>query len=440
MVARASPARRAAFEVLTGITAGRGEPATLLHHPSRDSLSPVDRDLMTEITYGVLRWRNLLDFVLAKNSRRPLSKIDDAVLTALRIGLYQLRFSERVPPRAAVDESVKLVRAFGASWSSSFVNAVLRSASRAGDDAGLPTKPNDPVAYLTTTLSHPRWLVERYRDRLGLDGAEARCRRQNERPPVHVRIAPPVPMDEARASLAADGVTSERVPIAPRALSITGGDLRQTTLYRNGSLCIQDAGAQLVAALVAAGARDVVLDVCSAPGGKATAIAESTVDGGVLALDQRHRRTRLTRSLAERLGIDNVWSATADGTRLPFDREFSRILLDAPCTSLGTLQRNPDIKWRLNENDVTRHVDAQRSLLQASADKLEPGGRLVYATCSSEPEENQDVVRAFLEDERSFRLVTAPVLATEEGFFETRPERDGTDAYFAAILVKSSDR
>ena len=438
MVSSASPARRAAFEVLTGVAERRGEPASLLHRPSYDSLSSVDRDLMTEITYGVLRWRNQLDFVLAAHSSRPLHKIDDVPLTALRMGLYQLRFLSRVPERAAVDEAVRLAHTFGASWAASFVNAVLRKAVRQPDEPRPPRKQDDPLGYLTTTLSHPEWLAKRYLDRLGIEDAQARCRCQNEPPPVHVRVSPPLSLEDARASLEADGVMSESVSLAPRALAVSGGELRESSLYREGRLCIQDAGAQLVSTLLDVSSGDVVLDVCAAPGGKTTALAEQTSDGYVLALDRRHRRTALTRALAMRLGRKNVLPATADGTRLPVARSFDRILVDVPCTSLGTLRRNPDIKWRVEEYDLTsRHRALQRELLTAAAEKLTPGGRLVYATCSSEPEENEDVVNAFLADEPGFRLVPPPVLATSEGFFETRPERDDTDAHFAAILTRA---
>ena len=392
---------------------------------------------MTEVTYGVLRWRNQLDFVLAAHSNRPLKKIDDVPLTALRMGLYQLRFLSRVPERAAVDESVRLAHAFGASWSASFVNAVLRKALSQPDEPRLPQPQDDPLDYLTTTLSHPKWLARRYLDRLGIEDAQARCRCQNEPPPVHVRVAPPLSLEDARASLEADGVMSEPASLAPRALRIVGGKLRESSLYREGRLCIQDAGAQLVTTLLDVSSGDVVIDVCAAPGGKATALAEQARDGYVLALESRHRRTGLTRALAMRLGRKNVLPVTADGTRLPVARSFQRILVDVPCTSLGTLRRNPDIKWRVEEYDLTsRHRALQRQLLNAAAEKLAPGGRLVYATCSSEPEENQGVVTAFLADEPEFRLVPSPVLATSEGFFETRPERDDTDAHFAAILTR----
>ena len=436
MVSRASPARRAAFEILIAVAERRGEPATLLHRSHYDSLSAADRDLMTEITYGVLRWRNRLDFILAAHSSRPLEKIDDVPLTALHIGLYQLLFSSRVPARAAVDESVRLTHAFGASWSAAFVNAVLRNVSRRPDEPRLPSKDTDAIRYLTTTLSHPEWLARRYIERLGLDDAEARCRVQNEPPPVHVRVARPMTVEDAHRALAADGVASEPVSLVPRGLRIVSGDLQKSALYRKGGLTIQDAGAQLVAMLVDVSPPDVVLDVCAAPGGKATAIAEEAFRGYVVAIDRRHRRTLLTRRLATRLGRANVFPVTADGARLPVARKFHRILLDVPCTSLGTVRRNPDIKWRITPSDLPARALLQRELLNVAAESLSPGGRLVYATCSSEPEENADIVTAFLADEPSFRLVPSPVLPTSAGFFETRPERDDTDAHFAAILTK----
>ncbi len=391
---------------------------------------------MTEITYGVLRWRNALDFVIAQHSHRPLHKIDDTPLTALRIGLYQLRYLSRVPDRAAVDESVRLTYAFGAAYAAPFVNAVLRNALREPNAPELPQRDDDPVRFLTTTLSHPEWVARRYIDRLGLDAAEARCRRQNTPPPLHVRVVRPLGVDQATEALADEGVTSEPVPGAPRALVISSTGLHESTLYNNGGLCIQDAGAQLISELLDVSPTDVVLDVCAAPGGKATAIAESVLQGGVVAIDQRARRTSLVSSLASRLGLTNVLPVTADGTRLPASRGFDRILLDAPCTSLGTLRRNPDIRWRVVESDLAAHAEQQRDLLDAAAEQLHPGGRLVYATCSSEPEENEDVVNSFFADHPEFQLVPAPVFATSAGFFQTRPERDDMDAYFAAILTR----
>ena len=392
---------------------------------------------MTDLTYGVLRWRGLLDFILAAHSNRPLAKIDLVPLTSLRIGLYQLRFSSKIPARAAVADSVHLVRELGVSSAAGFVNAVLRSAQRSPGVPTLPERASDPLGYLSTTLSHPRWLAKRYLERLGLDDAEARCRRQNQPPPLYVRVAPPCDLDEARDRLEREDVTSELAPIAPRALAVIRGDLYGTKLYRDGGVSVQDAGAQLVASLLAPSPGDSILDLCAAPGGKATAIAEQAPEALVVAIDRRHARSRLVRELAMRLGRRNVHTITADGARLPFSREFEHVLVDAPCTSLGTLQRNPDIKWRLEQSDVPRHQSLQLELLRSGAGALAPRGTLIYATCSTEPEENEDVVSAFLASSPGFRVVSSPLHGNRDGFFETRPERDGTDGYFAAILTRS---
>lgn len=392
---------------------------------------------MTEITYGVLRWRNALDAEIARHSKRPLRKIDDTPLTALRIGLYQLRYLSRVPDRAAVDESVRLTYAFGAAYAAPFVNAVLRNALRQPITPESSQRLDDPVAFLTTTLSHPDWLVRRYVKRLGVDVAEARCRVQNTTPPVHVRIVRPLEVDTATKLLTEQGIKWERVSGAPRALEIVGSGLRDSSLYQEGGLCIQDAGAQLIAELLDVTPDSAVLDVCAAPGGKATALAERVPDGVVLAIDKRPRRTRLIASLVSQLRLSNVFPVTADGTSIPTSRPFDHILVDAPCSSLGTLRRNPDIKWRASEAALSDHAAVQRRLLEAALLHLTPGGRLVYATCSSEPEENEDVVNSVLADHPELGLIPATILARSDGFFQTLPERDGMDAYFAAILERS---
>jgi 16S rRNA (cytosine967-C5)-methyltransferase len=431
-----------AFEVLRGVEKKRGEPAALLHSSLYTALSATDRDLATEIAYGVLRWRNRLDFVLSHHSKRPLEKLDGSILTALRIGLYQIRFLDRVPDRAAVDEAVRLAHDF-ASGGAAFVNAVLRNVLRRPGEPTLPSRDTDPLGYLRYGLSHPEWLARRYLEKLGLDDAETRCRRQNEPPPVYVRVSRRINLDKAQKEL---GVESERVAILPHGLRAYSGKLRGSKLFKEGLAIIQDAGSQLIPYLLEPSEDDVVLDVCAAPGGKATALAEIAHRGRVIALDRRQRRAVVMKDLASELGVTNLVAVAADGRKLPLrqTRPFHRILLDAPCSSLGTLRHNPDIKWRVAERDLKLHQKLQLELLEASARSLESGGRLVYATCSSEREENQDVVRTFLENTPGFRVVLAPEslpeqarhLVSSEGFFETTPERDDMDAYFAAILTR----
>ncbi len=439
-----SSARRTAFEVLRRVEERRGEPASLLAGATYRTLSSADRDLAMEIVFGVLRRRASLDWVLNHHARRPLEEIDSTLLLALRIGLYQIRHLDRVPERAAVDESVRLAAAFGAVRGKGLVNAVLRSVLRQPGIPSFPRKEQDPVGYLVHALSHPRWLAERYLARLGIERAEAMCQTQNRTPPLHLRVSQGIDLERARESLQREGVETEVVSESPRCLRVSSGALSESSLMRGGLVFPQDAGSQLVPLLLEAQRSDRVLDVCAAPGGKATATSELVPEGSVIAIDKRRRRVRLLRELSARLLAGNVHPAVADGRSLPFESKFARILLDVPCSSLGTLRRNPDIKWRVEASDLEPFAALQLELLRSSSRLLTEDGRLVYATCSTEPEENEQVVERFLSESPGFRRVEvtpslpepARHLVDADGFFRTSPDRDDMDGYFAAILVR----
>jgi 16S rRNA (cytosine967-C5)-methyltransferase len=420
----------------------RGVPASLLASARYRKLPSADRDLAMEIVCGVLRWRASLDFLLSGHVRRPLSHLHPTILLALRIGLYQIRHLDRVPARAAVDESVRLAEAYGAARGKGLVNAVLRGILRRPETPPFPKKEEDPLGYLSTALSHPRWLAERYLQKLGLDRAETRCRAHNRTPPVHLRVSTRIDVERAREALEREGVAAEIVPGVPRCLRVLSGALAETPLLREGLVFPQDAGSQLVPFLLQIRRFDRVLDVCAAPGGKATAMAELAPEGRVVAVERRPRRARLLREIGARLGIDNLGIAVADGRSLPFRTQFPRILLDVPCSSLGTLRRNPDVKWRVRPSDLGRFSGLQLKLLRSSSRLLAEDGRLVYATCSTEPEENEQVVERFLSESPGFRRIEAASslpdsarhLVGADGFFRTSPELDDMDGYFAAIL------
>jgi 16S rRNA (cytosine967-C5)-methyltransferase len=430
--------------VLRGVSERRGEPSALLAQERYRNLSHADRDLAMEIVFGVLRFQSSLDWVLAHHARRPLEQIDPTLVRALRIGLYQIRHLDRVPERAAVDESVRLALAFGAARGKGLVNAVLRSVLRQREIPPFPRKDQDPVGYLTHTLSHPRWLAERYLARLGLDRAEARCQAQNRIPPIHLRVSTRINLEEAREGLKRDGIETELVPEAPRGLRVLSGAPSASPLLSRGLLYPQDAGSQLVALLLEVRRTDRVLDVCAAPGGKATATAELVPEGSVIAIERRRQRARLLRDISARLHAENVHPLVADGRSLPLSTNFARILLDVPCSSLGTLRRNPDVKWRVQASDLETLADTQLGLLRASSRLLTEDGRLVYVTCSTEPEENEAVVERFLSESPGFRRIEAAAslperarhLVDADGFFRTSPEHDDMDGYFAAILVQ----
>ena len=310
-------ARSTAFEVLRGVELRKGEPAGLLADPRYRSLASADRDLAMEIVFGVLRMRARLDWILEHHAKRALAELDFSIRLALRVGLYQILHLDRVPDRAAVDESVRLAAVYGAARGKGLVNAVLRSALRKPESPSLPRKEEDPLGYLSTTLSSPRWLAERYLRRLGADVAEARCLAQNRTPPLHLRVSARLNCEQARALLASENVETEILSEAPQGLRVVSGSPAASALGQDGLVFPQDAGSQLVPLLLEVGKAERVLDVCAAPGGKATALAELASDGTVVAVDRRPRRIRLLREIAAKLRAENVRLLVADGRKLP---------------------------------------------------------------------------------------------------------------------------
>ncbi len=403
--------------------------ADALAAPGAEALDERDRSFLQELVLGTLRRRGWLDHVLSGLSSRPLETLTPGVLDALRLGAYQL-LSLRVPDHAAVSESVELARAAEAR-SAGFANAILRRLQREG-----PPEPPDPVAdplgWLTTAGSLPRWLAERWLGRLGPRGAVSRARSLLDPLPTYFRANPRVA--DAAARLAAAGVLSKETAV-PGALERIEG--RLSPLSAEGLLYVQDAGSQMVAHLAAA--PGLVLDACAAPGGKALLMADAGGPGTrVIAADASRRRASTLARLRSRWGASSVSVLAADARCPPFETAaFDSVLLDAPCSGLGTLARNPDVRWRLSAADVDRHAARQRALLESVATLVRPGGRLVYATCSIEPEENEGVLAPFLDRHPEFASEELPPWS--EPFragdvIRIDPARQAVDAFFAARL------
>jgi 16S rRNA (cytosine967-C5)-methyltransferase len=424
----ATAARRQAFRILLALERGAPTLADLLADDEVEALDARDRAFLHELLLGTLRHRGGLDHALAPLLSRPKGRLDPEPLAALRLGAYQL-LHMRVPHRAAVGESVDLARA-AAPHSSGFVNAVLRRLSRDGPPAP-PDETADPMGWLTATGSLPRWLAERWLERIGPQAAVARARAFLDRPRVVLRLNPRVPDARSRAEAAGVELRPLLVPGAWEALAGT-----VAPLAAEGIVYAQDQGSQLVAHLAAA--PGVVLDACAAPGGKSTLISDLGGEGTrVVAAEVSLSRVRTLSILVRRWGSPNVSVVAADALRAPFHGTFDAVLLDAPCSGLGTIGRNPDIRWRLGPADIIRHARRQREMLDSVAGLVKTGGLLVYSTCSTEPEEGEDVVEDFIGEGIAFQPAPLPAWAApfaEASFLRTLPERDGGDGFFVAAL------
>jgi 16S rRNA (cytosine967-C5)-methyltransferase len=447
-----APARTAAYHAVRAIAAGRSDlPAAL--HASREHLhDDRDRALTAEIVTGTLRWQRSLDFLIEHFSKRRIGKLDPEVVTILRLSLYQILHLDRVPASAVVDDAVDLTRAARKPSASGFVNAVLRATLRQKHKLPLPARPEHAgdreaaLAYLGVTHSHPDWLVARWLDRYGFEAAEQWVRFNNETPLLTVRVNRlRGTREHAVAALADAGVETEPTRFAPDGLVITSGN----PLHRpaDGLVYVQDEASQLVPAVAAASPGERVLDLCASPGGKTVAMAADMNDTGtIVASDVRPRRLTLLRETVRVSGARcaEVVQVPTEGP-LPFDEPFDLVLVDAPCSGLGTVRRDPDIRWRRREEDLPSLARDQVALLMRAADVVRSGGRLVYATCSSEPEENDAVVDTFIGTRADFRLVdlaahASPVIAPfvdRKGLFRTTPSAHGLEAFFAALLRRA---
>ena len=519
----ASKARAIAFDILRRVEAEGAYASDLLYaelaQPSDRARSGVtarkstreikreDAALATELTLGVLRWQRFLDFLIDRQLKKPIAKLDLSVALALRLGLYQLRFLERVPPRAAVNESVELVKRARKASAASLVNAVLR---RAAEDATLlvsapgkqrstkssplvgevlgPARPEKPVAgvpsedrfavlpyaeRLAILHSHPTWLVERWLTRFGQQRTLALVDANNRPPRLACTLQDVEHRGHIIASLAKSGLHVETGALLKNAFAVSGGSVTHTDAFLRGAISIQDEASQAIPPLLGVQPGNRVLDLCAAPGGKTPPLIRAAGPGGfVIAADHHAHRLRAMRAQFDRLNISSgfcngdlqgqprVAIVELDAEQpLPFRAQFDRILVDAPCSGTGTLARHPEIRWRLEAGQLAEFHRLQVRILTSALAVLAPGGRLVYSTCSLEPEENEDVIAEVLRrshgnpSEQAPRLVPQNCLADEmsphlapgidaaslfdpSGYFRTIPGARPTDGFFAAVLEK----
>ena len=445
-----SPARIAAFKALSAIARERVDLPSALAHSRERLHDERDRALTATIVTGTLRWQRTLDHLIAHVANRPLSKLDAAVIVIARLSLFQILHLDRVPAAAVVHDAVNLTRTAKVPSAAGFVNAVLRSTLRQRHRLPLPQRPastdarrEDALTYLGITLSHPDWLAARWLDRWGFEQTERWMQFNNHPAPLTLRV------NRLRASrevvqrtLDEEDVITATTRYAPDGLVVTSGNpLRRPG---DGTFLVQDEASQLVALTLDAQPGERILDLCASPGGKTVAIAASMHDSGLLvASDVRPKRVALMRDTIRSSGATHVRlvHVPPEGA-LPFQRVFDRVIVDAPCSGLGTLRRDPDIKWRRSEGDLPALAAAQIDLLTRAAAVVRPGGRVVYATCSSEPDENDQVVREFLGRHPEWHAIDlrreAPAglgaVLDEHGSLRTLPFAHGLEAFYAVAM------
>lgn len=436
-----APARIAAFDILLRVSEQDAFASELLHSRQYQKLTPADHRLATELVMGVLRWCSVLDERIAMQSSLRFSKLDDEVLTALRLGCYQLTHLTRTPVHAVIHDSVELVKQSRKRSAASFVNAVLRkltSETLTPESSRISEAQN--ASDLASLSAHPEWLVQRWIGAFGINSARQICCYDQQVPQTSVAIAG----DVTEAMLGTAGIKLAPGRLLKSARRIFSGDVTRLS----GRVAIQDEGSRLIALLVGSGTR--MLDCCAAPGGKTRTLAEGNPNSSVLAIDLHLHRARLLRKL---VSATNISVVVADARSLPVTTEFDRILVDVPCSGTGTLARNPEIKWRLKPGDFADLQARQLGILCSALRHLMPGGRLIYSSCSLEREENEDVVHRALNVDGRFRLIDCHARLQglkDEGeliwedidslisgpFLRTIPGVHPCDGFFAAIFKR----
>ena len=442
-----SPARVAAFDILLRVEREGSYASELLHSSRYAELSSADHGLASELVMGVLRWRSLLDERIAEHSSQQLARLDREVLTALRLAAYQLLFLDRVPERAAVHESVELVKRARKRSAVPFANAVLRKF------AGVAKEHADAFAVATVKTSselveysaHPVWLVERWIQEFGFAVAKQICEYDQRIPETAISVLDATVADELRCQK----ILLSQGHLLTSAYRVDAGDLTGTRAYLEGRVVVQDEASQLVSLLVGPGSR--ILDCCAAPGGKTRTLAARNPDARIVATELHPHRALLLRKLVT---AANVQVIAADARELPTTAFFDRILVDVPCSGTGTLARNPEIKWRLKREDLADLQARQLAILRSAMQRVSLGGRLVYSTCSLEKEENSAVVESAVSSDSSFRVLDCGAelkrlhaqrelrwenidSLTSGAYLRTIPGVHPCDGFFGAILERS---
>lgn len=395
-----------------------------------------DRALFHTLLYGVLRWRAKLDWVIAQFSKTPMDKIEPQILNILRIGVFQIMYLERIPASAAVNTSVEMAKTIAPEWTVKFVNGLLRNISRNHQNISLPNS-------LSVIQSFPEWLIQRWSKRFGDEETRKLCEAMNRIPKITFRTNTlKTGREELMTAMQNDAANLEMTKYFPFGLSCDHlhTSIAEMKAFENGWFQVQDEAAQLVGWLLNPQPGEKILDACAGLGGKTGLIAQMMNNRGLLiAADKDEAKLATLDSEMNRLGVSIVITKTYDLEKSAFDEQFDRVLVDAPCSGLGVIRRNPDIKWSSSKKNLNRYAEKQLQLLENAAKMVRDGGILVYAVCSMEPEENEMVINKFLSHHSEFRIEKnlhdmLKSWIIPEGYFRTFPHLHDMDGFFAVCL------
>lgn len=420
-----------------------------LSHPD---LRPLDKAFIFEMVYGSLRWLSKMDWIMAHMMDRPFSSLDPRVANALRIGTYQIYYMDRVPERAAVSESVEAVKQVGVPNAASFVNAILRRVARKSEYFPKPDKVEKQVDYYTMHYAHPKWMIERWLEHISLEKVEHLLAHNNKAPKNTLKKMNRNPLPEEATDLASYLLRTQSIESSWRPLS---GALRIEQLpqfqkclaFQQGCYIVQDEAAQLATSCVQAQPTDTVLDACAAPGGKSIYLWDAGLPASQLTVcDFSQKRLKQLKENFQRVGLNDTTILHGDVVEQCKGKMFDKILLDAPCSSMGVIRRHPEIKWQRVPSDIQNNANEQARLLDGLANAVKPGGELIYIVCSFEQEETTAQIKSFLEKHPDFKRVSVQdrvhdfykKYVTKQGdLLIFSGNQDDLDGFFACVLKKN---
>ncbi|MBE7383454.1 MAG: 16S rRNA (cytosine(967)-C(5))-methyltransferase [Leptolyngbya sp. SIO1E4] len=444
-------ARHLAFDALKEIYRGGYADVVLNRCLQQRSLSALDRQFATELVYGTVRRQRTLDSLIDQLGKKKAHQQPLDLRIILHLGLYQLRYLTQVPESAAVNTSVDLVKAVGKGKLSGVVNGILRQYVRLQQATPDPlVLPSDRIQALACRHSYPDWIVALWQRQLGWEATDALCEWFNRPPVIDLRVNRlKISVDNLAEKFAASGLETQRLPGLPQLLRLVqhAGSIRQLPGYEEGWWMVQDASAQLVSALMNPQPGEVIIDACAAPGGKTTHLAELMSDQGMIwACDRTTSRLNKVKQNFNRLGLTSIKPFTGDSTTIArFAGQGDRVLVDAPCSGLGTLHRHADARWRQTPQTVAELAVLQAKLLAQAATWVKPDGILVYATCTLHPAENETQITQFLATHPTWKILPPepedPIAAyaTPQGWMKIWPHHHHMDGFFMVRLGRRGE-